>query len=142
MNVLFVCTGNICRSPFAEGMARRLAEERGLDAQFASAGTDVAARRVTGDALEAARVRGVDLADHVPQQLTRDLVEWADVVIAMAPHHLADSALAGVDRAATFASGEVRDPYGLGAAAYRQSYDAIKRAVASLLDELTVGVQS
>ena len=38
MKVLFVCAGNICRSPFAEGLARRLAAERGLDVEFASAG--------------------------------------------------------------------------------------------------------
>ena len=38
MKVLFVCAGNLCRSPFAEGLARRLATERGLDIEFESAG--------------------------------------------------------------------------------------------------------
>jgi protein-tyrosine phosphatase len=142
VNVLFVCTGNICRSPFAEGVARRFARERGLDAEFASAGTHAVVGGVTDEGLAAAREHGVDLAAHTAQQLSPALVEWADVVVAMAPHHLTDSALAGIDRAATFAVGEIRDPYGLGPAAYRRAYEEIEQAVSELLDELAVGAQS
>src|SRR5205085_8557845 len=71
MKVLFVCAGNLCRSPFAEGLARRLASERGLDIEFESAG-EIAyeGSPCTPDALAAARLHGVDLSAHRPRRLT------------------------------------------------------------------------
>ena len=142
MKVLFVCTGNICRSPFAEGLARKLAGERGLDVEFASAGTHVAGTSATDDGVAAARARGVDMTAFAPQALTRELVTEADVVVAMAPHHLADPTVATATGARLLGAGEIRDPYGLGPAAYRRAYDEIEAAVTSLLDELDASVRN
>ena len=143
MKVLFVCTGNICRSPFAEGLARKLARERGIEGvEFASAGTHVAGACATDDGVAVARERGVDLSAFAPRALTAELVEGADVVVAMAPHHLADSVLAGAGQARLLGEGEIRDPYELGPAAYRRAYDEIEAAVGVLLDELEGRVRS
>ena len=143
MKVLFVCTGNICRSPFAEGIARKLARERGIeDVEFASAGTHVAGECATDDGVAVALEHGVDLASFAPRALTAELVAEADVVVAMAPHHLADGALAGAANARLLGAGEIRDPYQLGPAAYRRAYDEIEQAVTVLLDEIEAGARS
>ena len=90
MRLLFVCTGNTCRSPLAEAIARREAIERGLaDVEVASAGTSAWEGAPASDgALLVALERSLDLSGHRAQMLTRELVERHDVILAMGPHHL------------------------------------------------------
>src|SRR6185437_4110348 len=65
MNVIFVCTGNTCRSPLAEALARRAAQLRGVDATFASAGTGAAlGSPATDGAILVGLERDVDLSRH------------------------------------------------------------------------------
>jgi protein-tyrosine-phosphatase len=110
VKVLFVCAGNICRSPFAEGLARRLAAERGLDVEFASAGQiAVDGDRCPPDAVAVAKEYGVDLSSHRARRLTTDK---ADKVVPLF---------------------DVPDPLGRGPAAYRQTYDQLREKVEELL---------
>jgi len=88
--ILVVCTGNVCRSPVAEGLLRRALNERfGDDApDVASAGT--AAWEGSGampESVRAAAERGVDIADHVARLLTQALVAQADLLVGMAVEH-------------------------------------------------------
>ncbi len=94
---LFLCTGNTCRSPMAEGLFRKhLAEKIGcgideLD-QFGykvfSAGTmDMAGMPASTEAVLACEPKGVDLADHRSRRLTRSLVETSDRIFGMARSH-------------------------------------------------------
>jgi protein-tyrosine-phosphatase len=110
VKVLFVCAGNICRSPFAEGLARRLAAERGLDVEFASAG-EIAldGDRCPPDAVAVAREYGVDLSSHRARRLTTDK---ADKVVPLF---------------------DVPDPLGRGPAAYRETYERLREKVEGLL---------
>jgi protein-tyrosine-phosphatase len=110
VKVLFVCAGNICRSPFAEGLARRLATERGLDVEFASAG-EIAldGDRCPPDAVAVAKEYGVDLSSHRARRLTTDK---ADKVVPLF---------------------DVPDPLGRGRAAYRQTYERLREKVEELL---------
>ena len=114
MKVLFVCAGNLCRSPFAEGLARRLATERGLDIEFESAG-EIAyeGSRCPHDALAAATKHGVDLTDHRARRLTPERRAAADEVVPLF---------------------DVPDPIGRGPAAYRESYARLHDRVEELLD--------
>lgn len=89
-SVLVVCTGNICRSPMAEAMLRERAV--GADGRatltLSSAGTHGwDAAPATDASARAAAERGLDLSDHRSRPLTRDLVEHADLVVAMAGEH-------------------------------------------------------
>jgi protein-tyrosine phosphatase len=84
-SVLFVCLGNICRSPFGALLAERLLQQAGRgDITCASAGIRASqAARSPADAVAAARPFGISLDDHLPTQLTRDLVARHDVVLVM-----------------------------------------------------------
>jgi protein-tyrosine-phosphatase len=114
MKVLFVCAGNLCRSPFAEGLARRLATERGLDIEFESAG-EIAYEGSTcpRDALAEARRHGVDLAAHRARRLTPERRAAADEVVPLF---------------------DVPDPIGRGPTAYRETYERLHERIDELLD--------
>lgn len=87
MRILFVCTGNTCRSPMAEGILRKLAAERKLEVEVSSAG--VAA--VDGIPISK-HARGV-LADQGIQdelsskRLSAELVSWADIILTLTGAH-------------------------------------------------------
>ena len=82
--VLFVCLGNICRSPLAEGLARMKAQRAGLDLQFDSAGTEPyhVGRPPDARACAAERRRGVPIDDLRARQVTREDFARFDLILA------------------------------------------------------------
>src|SRR5690606_10441944 len=89
-NVLFVCTGNTCRSPMAEAIARRrFAEREWTHVDVASAGVAAGpGSPASSHAIILAADRGLDLTAHRSQPLSPELVEWADLILAMSASHL------------------------------------------------------
>lgn len=90
MHVIFVCTGNICRSPMAERVARRRALDEGLDARFTSAGISDEEWRNPIDprAQRVLRRAGYDAAGHVAHRLTAGEAAAADLLVALDNGHL------------------------------------------------------
>jgi len=90
--ILFVCTGNTCRSPMAEGALRVLLEkERPGKFEVVSAGTSAATGfPATHYATEAARLWDADISEHESQPLTPSLIGRADLILAMTPRHLVE----------------------------------------------------
>lgn len=88
--ILFVCTGNTCRSPMAEGALRVLLEkERPGKAVVKSAGISAASGfPATMYGAEAAKMWDVDLSSHKSQALTKTLIEAADLIFGMSPEHV------------------------------------------------------
>src|SRR5437660_10746121 len=144
-SVLFVCTGNICRSPIAEGLFRRLIGNR-KDIEVASAG--VHAVRGQPPSLYAVQVcenDGVNISDLRSQPLTADLVERATHIFAMTGAHLETIHMLfphGAEKTFLLREFEepgatlwrdVPDPIGLGREVYEDCARTIKNALPSVL---------
>src|SRR5215216_2617509 len=148
MHILFVCTGNTCRSPLAEVIARKVAIERGLqDVEAMSAGTSAHDGAPASDgALLVGMERNMDIGGHRAQTLSRDLVRNADLILAMGPHHLERiEALGGAGRAfllSDFASHgassrPISDPIGAELEVYRATADELEEEIRRALDRIT-----
>jgi low molecular weight protein-tyrosine phosphatase len=87
--ILLVCTGNICRSPMAEGFLRRELRQRGIDGiRVESSGlSGWDGSGATNEAVEALTEYGLDISGHAAQRLTRDMAEGADLIVAMSAEH-------------------------------------------------------
>ena len=79
MHVLFVCLHNAGRSQMSQALFERAASARH---QSRSAGTSPG-EHIHPQVLDVMREQGIDLSDRTPQPLTRELAEWADVVVTM-----------------------------------------------------------
>jgi protein-tyrosine-phosphatase len=130
--VLAVCTGNICRSPFAEAFLARQAQLRLL---VGSAGTHALdGHPATQQAIRVALEWGIDLSGHRARLLTADLALAADHLIALTPVHarVAES-LAPAASGVAIHELDVADPYGLGLEDYRACFEQIERNLEALL---------
>lgn len=147
VKVLFVCMGNICRSPMAEQVFRHLVAQARLSDQFEidSAGTldyHVGARPHSGTQ-RVLRANGVDVGTHTARQVLPYDLNYYDYVLAMDGDNLADlrsfpQGKAKVGRLLDFAPDQpirnVPDPYYMGN--FEAVYDLITRACRGLLDTI------
>ena len=137
MRVLFVCTGNTCRSPMAQALAQRLAEKKGISLSCDSAGLAVFS---PSPMAEHARLileeRGISDFSHQAQKVSAALLSRFDLAIGMTPDH----ALLLTQRFAPACPVcsmpiPVGDPFGQSAQRYRQTADAIEQGLNRLFAE-------
>ncbi|WP_052947384.1 low molecular weight protein-tyrosine-phosphatase [Aneurinibacillus tyrosinisolvens] len=147
-HVVFVCLGNICRSPLGEGIFRHLVEEKGLSDRFQidSAGTAAYHVGKTPDpgSIRAAESNGVSLKGQYARQFTgNDLTDW-DYIIAMdASNHSNIKKLGALSGSIHLlrefdpeGPGDVPDPWARGDEAFHETYTIIRRSCEKLLDHI------
>jgi len=148
-NILFVCLGNICRSPFAQGLFTALVDQKKLKGVHAESAGLLAlhGNSATFLAQKVAAEYGVDLTEHQAKLVSEKLVNGSDLILVMEKSHK-DELLADFSEATdkTFLirrfarlgsrSRGVADPYGLQYDTYRFCYLDIEDAVLGLVDFL------
>ena len=150
-SVLFVCLGNICRSPLAEGIFSARLARAGLDARIAvdSAGTGNwhAGKPPDPRSVDIAARNGIDLRGLRARQVRADDFQRFDVVLAMDSDNLAS--LQGMQRQSSqkprcrlrmFLSDNVPDPYFGGPDGFRTVFEMLDAGCDTLLHELTQGI--
>ena len=147
--LLFVCTGNICRSPMAEGLARRYAEQRSHHVEVQSAslmGLD--GRPAEPHAVKVMGKINIDISGHRAQPLDMELIDWADYVLVMELRQAAKiRAMAPAAENKILLLGnfgrtmEIADPLGGWQRDFRKTRDEIKLAVENFMDLLPPKVQ-
>jgi protein-tyrosine phosphatase len=154
MRLLFVCMGNICRSPTAEGVVRRLLAERApeLRVQLDSAGTHGyhVGEPPDARAIEAASRRGIDISELRARRVQREDFERFDLILAMdrdnltrlqqlQPSQSSAQLRLMLDFAPDSRLEEVPDPYYGGSAGFEQVLDLLQDAAEGLLQTLRGG---
>ena len=145
--LLFVCTGNTCRSPMAAGLTRAmLARRLGCPVMLLSArGYEVLSagvwaedgRGATPEAVQAADKLGADISDHRSRKLTKELIDQADVVFCMSREHvdavleLAPGACDKVRRLLPRA--DIPDPLGGGLTVYQRAAERMQQALKDIV---------
>ena len=144
VRLLFVCSGNLCRSPMAEGLARSYAADRGLPLEVRSAGTlGIVDQPAEANAIAVCDEIGVPLMDHRSQAVNPENTAWADLIAVMeVAHatHLRANFPTSHEKVVMLGSfgavQEVADPIGGWRFQFRWSRDEIRRCVVALIDRL------
>ncbi len=149
VRVLFVCMGNICRSPIAQGVFENVARREGLEDEILvdSAGTGHWHVGEPPDerALSAASLRGLDISSQRARQIRPDDCDAFDYILTMDEdnYHMVSSLCRGsavvrpfLDFAANSAEREVPDPYGGGSEDFERVLDLVEEASEGLLEDI------
>ena len=142
-SLLFVCLGNICRSPIAEGIAKEVASREGLNLRIDSCGTGSwhIGESPCEDSIRVAKEHGVDISKQKARQINQDDIESFELIIALDDKNLRDIKAMGAKNIKKLGfyganNEDVPDPYFFpGYEGFDKVYTMIEQCVANLLQE-------
>ena len=138
MKILFVCTGNTCRSPMAEGIFRKMMQERGMEDKVLcqSAGLSaVEGDPVSENAVLACREIGVDISEHTARRISGEELPVWDLYFPMSKTHGYILAQAGVPQTKIYIPKYIADPFGQDLEVYRECRDKLKSLLEIFYDD-------
>ncbi len=147
MNILFVCTGNTCRSPMAEALFNDMVQKKGLEG-FKAASAGLAALSGQDASMQAVQVMkemGIDLKGHKSRQVDEALLKQADLILTMTQGH--KNALQAAEPSiwkkvytlkeyAGLQDKDIQDPFGQPVEVYRRAAREISQALERLLEKI------
>lgn len=146
MNILFVCTGNTCRSPMAENLFKNMLKEEDIDVdRVGSAGINAIPHQFASENAEVVLgEKGIDLDSHRSQMLTIKLTEEFDLILTMTETHkqaILSTAPWLSEKAFTLKEyvgleGDISDPFGGSVEVYRESARDIEDSLKRLIEKL------
>ena len=146
MNILFVCTGNTCRSPMAAGLMNQIAMAQELDVRIESAGIfAVEGAPASTEAILAVKKYGVDLLGHHAQPINTELIEKSELILTMTPAHKLVFNEVAPDKTFTLCEyagipGDIADPFGGDGEEYEhcagQIFGALQKAAQRIKKEI------
>lgn len=138
MKILFVCTGNTCRSPMAEAIFRKIAEERKINIDIQSAGISAfTGTPASSNAVEALKEKDIDLTSFRSTALTALLpvISEFDLFVPMTQTHAMTLLSLGIEKSKIYLfKNSVYDPYGGTIDTYRRTRDQLKAELETLAD--------
>lgn len=143
MKVLFVCTGNTCRSPMAEGIFRQMMRERELEDRVLcqSAGLSaVDGDPVSENAVLACKEIGVDIAGQEARRITGEEIPVWDLFFTMSKTHGYILEQAGVPSQKIYIPSYIDDPFGQDLNIYRQCRDKLCDELEKFFNERVAGL--
>ena len=146
MNILFVCTGNTCRSPMAAALLKEKAQEKGIDINVKSAGVyAIDGQSASKGAIEALKGDGINIETHRASIIYEDLLEWADLILTMGVSHkeillskynFIKEKVYTLKEYAYGREENVRDPFGGDIHIYNNTKEEIKEALKYIIRKL------
>jgi len=139
MNIVFVCTGNTCRSPMAMGIFNELTRKQNLPHHAVSCGIAAFPAPATANAVTAAKVYGADISDHISCQVDEAAIKNADRVYGMTKQHirlLISAYPQYKDKMYPISDEDIPDPYGGSLEQYEETARRIRDAVEKIIDSL------
>lgn len=139
MNVLCVCTGNMCRSPMLTALLRDALAKEGLDLAVSGAGTGTTdGVPPSPHAITAMYEIGVDISELRSRQITPAIVEETDIFVALSVEHGVTLAFQyGVDPERILVPGAgIPDPFGRDLTTYRECRDSLIEALPQLIEDI------
>ncbi|MCR4719821.1 MAG: low molecular weight protein arginine phosphatase [Firmicutes bacterium] len=142
MNILFVCTGNTCRSAMAAALFNKIAIEKNLDVRIESAGIfALDGEPASNEAVIAMKKYDIDLLGHHAQSINTELIEKSDLILTMTKAHkmvLEQSARGKVFTLCEYAGldSDIDDPYGGDVVEYEECAEKLYNALIKVAEKL------
>lgn len=155
MNILFVCTGNTCRSSMAEGILKKYLEENNIENIYVSSAGISAfqGQKANEKAVNVLSKKGIDISSHKSRQLTEEILKDSDIILTMTNAHkniilqavpdISDKVYTLKEYAYIINSEsieglnvDIEDPYGMDYSVYEQCAEEIKHYINRIINKI------